>query len=394
MKYLRVAAYFLAVLAAVCLVGCSSGEGEAPGGEVSGGEGGEISGGEGTQEERPEHIQGIFCEGVTMDADVTYPEREAYNCYATKAPELTPEFLGELFLAEDASPRTVNPTSDPKEWPEYAGFFTIETENGGFVRWDNGNLLYAAPRMELDGKKTASIEEAVWDYAQATPINDVELPGLSREAAEALVTGIIEKLDMTGTPEIDAFVGLDHAAIEEYAARRFKEEDYAWLLDIGKLVELHDLTEDDDAYYIRMSFTLDGLPLYGDGDHRLESGGEPISVSNASLEATVVGGELVDFALEGCYSLSGAEVRTEPVIDFDTLMGKVKEKYDLLIPSSPVVFTDVFMEYLPHRVTNVDCDLRPYWVLEYGYMSADGSLKIAGAERFNAVTGEDAAYGG
>ncbi len=343
-------------------------------------------------EERPSRITRELCEGVTVDADVIYPARSEYDCFATKAPELTPELLGNLFLTGDASPRTVRQLEDPGERPEYAGFFAVETENGSCVRWMNGSLSYSAP-ADGDGKRTATVQEVLSDLANTVHVNDVELPGLSRAEADAAVTGILEKLDMIGTPEITAFVGLDHKAIEEYAAELLSREDYQWAVEIGKLVELKDLTEADDGYYIRFGFTRDGLPLYGDGDRRLEFAGDSMYVTDVSAGAYFLGGELTDFFLEGCWSLDSARVRREKVIGVDELLEKVRDKYELEIVSEPMTITKIYMEYLPFRETNVDFDLRPYWVLEYGY-TVDGRFQDAGAERFNAVTGEDAAYGG
>lgn len=344
-------------------------------------------------EERPGRVTQELCEGVSVDAEVIYPDLTEYDCFATKAPELTPEFLEDLFLTEDTSPRTVRQLEDPGEWPEYAGFFSIETEDGSFVRWMNGSLTYSAPPAGGDEKRAATIQEVLWDLGSTALFNDVELPGLSRAEAEAMVTEIWEKLDMIGTPKVTAFVGLDHNAIEESAGQLLDREDYQWTVQIGKLVELSGLTAENDGYFIRFDFSEDGLPLYGDADRRVEFAGDSMHVSDASLEAYIMGGKLTGFYLEGCFSRRDADVRQEKVIGLDAILEKVRAKHELEIINDPMTITKIYMEYVPFRETNVDFDLRPYWVLEYGY-TVNGKFNSAGAERFNAVTGEDAAYGG
>lgn len=328
------------------------------------------------------HITQELCDGVAVNADIIYPERQEYEVLNVKYANYGVELLKEIFLQNDSSTATVD-TSDG---------VTITTQNGSFIKSRYGRVIYDAP----DDKTYATIEDLLWQFAQGNGyFNDTELPFMSREDALNQVLSVIEKLDMPGTPEVSTFVGLDHEALIEVQQTMLGNEDYNEILGWDKIIELKGLTENEDAYFIRVAFKRADLSLYDQFvEMNAEFAGDRVSTPSAYVEALITPAGIVSFTVEGCFSPVSGQTETCEIVSLETVFLKVREKYELQIVSLPVTFTKIYMEYMTLRETTEQLKIVPYWVLEYGYTREDGVFQLTGAERFNAVTGEDLAYGG
>lgn len=85
------------------------------------------------------------------------------------------------------------------------------------------------------------------------------------------------------------------------------------------------------------------------------------------------------------------ELASDPqtILSIDEAIAALKEKYDLEILFGSLKVTGIWMEYIP-IAQGETTTLTPYWC----FVAGDEAGYGANADRINAITGEDLAYGG
>jgi hypothetical protein len=330
-------------------------------------------------------------DGVFVDAEIAPLSGNSFPVFAVEPNSYSPELLDELFLAGDDSVREFQQS----DW-DPAGF-QLTTLNGSSVYSADGNVDYYGTAYSMDAAQVMK------DYAETAEQSGGSggLPFISEDEAVAAALLLFERLDVFGEPELNTFIAMDHKTIWEHQQTMMARDDmYSYFVSIGKTVSLDSLTESDDACYLRFSFRHGTLPLFNAEIEKpivSSSGGfQPYSV-RAEMLLTRDGLRL--FSMIGSFSGSGEDNEPEIIIDTDALLERIEEKYSLQIMTESLIFTRIFLEYLPVRTelnfeAGAKSALIPYWCAEYSLTNSDGAMYAAGAERFNAITGEDFAYGG
>jgi hypothetical protein len=200
------------------------------------------------------------------------------------------------------------------------------------------------------------------------------------------------------------FVAMSHTDLAAYQAELMKDEGYAAFVDLGKTARLDQLGETDDAYYIQFSFSRASVPLFDQWHEQSPmSAGDVVPPVSTYAEILLTGGGIRGFALVGAYADAGNPPEVRPLLGVEEMLAIVAEKYSLQIVTDPFTITRIYLEYLPLYAKDTlqfgtELTLTPYWCFEFSTtFTNDAGLPVtntAGADRFNAFTGEDYAYGG
>lgn len=345
------------------------------------------------KEEPPqgEHIALELMENVFVDAEIENPAKDAYEICKTVPNSYTPEYLADVFLEHDNSEFVVTPS----DWDPNG--FTLETESGSYIFCEDGRVFFNAPGYNVN----KDIADIMFYYTQnEQSVNATELPFMSREDVLNVVSSLLSELNMLGQPEIRAFVAMRPDEITAYQQELMEDSDYAHFVEIGKTTLLDNLTELDNTYYLRLSFNHHDLPMFNaQFEQPVKFAGSALQSPSATAEMLLTSEGIQIFSDSGSFADNTSSGEVKPVLNVNDIFDLVKEKYDLQITTEPVTFTRIFMEYMPVQTTpsanaGAEVMLTPYWCLEYGYTRADGTIRMASAERFNAVTGKDYEYGG
>lgn len=153
-------------------------------------------------------------------------------------------------------------------------------------------------------------------------------------------------------------------------------------------------TAEDDTFYVLYAFEKDGLPLYS------TYFSVPVSVNIEGLRVGQVYAKQCEddkgfwsFEAEGITGLE--KVEEKEIISLDKAQEKLVGLYENIFLNYDLFIRKIYLEYIPMPIypentsSNLNYKLVPYWCFvlerEDGYLYAD---------RINAYTGEDLAYGG
>jgi hypothetical protein len=325
---------------------------------------------------------------LSIDAEVTAYSGGKAVVYTTLPSVYTPAFLSGVFFADDGSAQTITPYADDPN-----GFMFV-TANGNELYVNSDTVLYSSPTHEID----IEIADIMHRYSErAKSADDKELDFLPREGALKAAVALLDKLQVFGEPDIRYFTAMTHDEIAAYQTELMEDARYAEFVELGKTKLLDSLTEAEDSYYLRFSFSNQGIPIFDrEYEQPLKSASEDFYNRSLGAELLITAGGIRCFTMSGTFTADGKIRKAEKVISADEAMNLFADKYELQIVSDPIVITKVYLEYLPVKQNHSSGEVAftPYWCLEYSLAGRGDSPRLAGAERFNAITGKDYAYGG
>lgn len=322
---------------------------------------------------------------ISVDADVISGSGSVLSVYTALPTAYTPAFLSDLFFADDTSSQTIAYYEDDPG-------FMLATERRNELYVNSGTVSYNSPSHQAD----VEIADIMRRYSErAESSDDNELGFLTKEQAVENAVALFDRLQVFGTPDIRCFAAMTHDEIAAYQMELMNDAHYAEFVEIGKTKLLDSLTEADDAYYLRFSFSNQRIPIFDrDYEQPLQSAAEDFYNRSLGAEMLITASGIRYFSMSGTFSASADN--SQKVISAEEALNLFTEKYELQIVSEPIIITKVYIEYLPinQNHSNGEVSFTPYWCLEYSLSGRGGSPRLAGAERFNAITGKDYAYGG
>lgn len=205
---------------------------------------------------------------------------------------------------------------------------------------------------------------------------------------EAYCRNVLTELGVVWDMELSQCVTLSGQEILDFQSEMFTDSGYT---EFGTPMTL---TDAEDTCYIVFSFSYDGVPLLGSDEPNVSSYVSMFPTPSAYAALMINADGIQD--CEVFYPCT-----LEPISDSQKIMSveegiaALKAKYDLEILFEAQVITDIWMEYIP-VMQNENWVLVPYWCFvskaEERFDSPAGDYE--NADRINAITGEDLAYGG
>lgn len=346
----------------------------------------EISLGATTYDVAPENtliINRMLTDNVYIDTEVLLPSSEIAS-YIICRNVYSPEFLSDVFN-QDSSLSVTSSADDPVG-------FTASTSDGALFYQEYYTLKYTYSRQDNE------IADVLRNYTKNTAsYNNADFSEFSRERALAVAESVFDTLNVLGIPKTECFIGLSHDEISDYQMELMQNEGYAYFVDIGKTLRLDNLSHTDDAYYFWFTFNLNGISI-------IDTNTTPyLNVSFFDIFPPTVCAELVVtregvkyFYMYGSFREKGVS-EMSPMLPFDSILDEATKKYELQIVTNTMLFIGAQLEYLyVPNISGIDNDLilTPYWRLDFRTDIGGRGENIIYADRFNAFTGEDYAYGG
>ena len=235
------------LLACLMLWGCGAKEAPAPTQVTVAAEVAETSATTGT-EPISEHLQLQPLENYKVDADVI-----SYGVTSAAPVEMAPlgltaEQLLSILMPEDASQRTV-------ENEEFRRIVT--TEQGSSLTFTDS--YFTAFRGGYEHQDLWEMETLLSGWAEDHPEDAVHtLNFMSPEEALQKAQNVLKQMNVGYEPVVDVFAALTGPEINAYQQVCLDDPMYT---EFGKFHMLPELTDAHDAYYLRFSFTFNGIPV-------------------------------------------------------------------------------------------------------------------------------------
>ncbi len=334
-----------------------------------------------------DHVEISLEENHFIDADVYTSQSKMLANPILKPLEISPETGASIFFPEDKSASSIE---------NIDGITVLMTEEENRFSTQRGIISYYKEGQA--GKEYGEIENLMWRYSQdESQKQNASLNFMSQEEAVGLGVDILKNLGICFDPVLESCVAMDHQQLMDYQQHLFDSDEY--YNEFGKVYTLHDLNENHDSYLCTYTFSYQGIPVFGhegEAPFQFAEGIFPPYASSATILISRQG--VMAFRLIGAYTeLTQDELVS--IIPVDQIIEAYKEKSDLVILTDKRRVGCIYLEYIP-VIRDYGIALTPYWCISIDYEAKsylDGQPTWAEAvmgERFNALTGEDMAYGG
>lgn len=318
---------------------------------------------------------------IRVDAEVVMPKKEAYSIYTLKRVDSNPDRLFGIFSPEGYGSYTTDERSSLR-YLESSGKKLVVRED---------SIGYSAYNIDWGENPMQEVNTLMYYYTQNhSQAEPHDLSFMTVAEMEHFCRDILSKLGIAFEPELLKCVTLTGQEIMDFQQELFGSG--------GSYTQMGftptNLTTATDTCYLEFSFAYDGLPLLGS-----EEPGVASAVSmmpTPSVTATMM---INADGLQKCdvYFPCTIEAVSQPqaVLPLDEAAAVLKEKYHSEIRSETTEFSNIWLEYIP--ISNGDSvTMTPYWC----FAQIDRELEKTApgyrgnADRINAITGKDLAYGG
>ena len=337
------------------------------------------------------HLESNLSDYLSVNADVIYPKKGSYASYRTGRITISPEEAATIFFPNDSSTRNV---ANQDEWRTYSdGDFVLATKNGNEFHRVYPSISYCTAQRS----RNMEIEDLLFRYAEAHPeASEVSLDYMSRDDAITMGKEAIERCGVSLTPKLNVCQGLTHEQIIAWQ-QELRSDPNSFYDEFGKAPDLSSLTSNDDAYWLQFTFVYEDVPVFGPGEPSIWVADEALPPMPIKAEVLITRSGIQDMVISPAYSIVG-EVNCSPIISPEEALQRLKESYDSVILTTHYRVISIYLEYVPIE-SNGETTLTPYWcfILEHENIREDGSTYWSDrqqAERFNAYTGKNLAYGG
>lgn len=370
-----------AVVVVTCLMGCGKQDDVEP--NVTQGSTENLSTTESVAPQT-QHITQEICDNLTIDADAVIPEKMQYGTYTLKMVDCTPERLFSIFDPEGTgSYETADRSS-----PGYPYYVYTKTDGSKIVVQDN-TIKYSSYNINMGGQPMQEVSNLMYYYTQKYPIAQPHNLSFATVAEmEAYCRNVLTELGVVWDMERIQCVTLSGQEILDFQSEMFTDSSYT---EFGTPMTL---TEAEDTCYMVFSFSYDGVPLLGSDEPNISSYVSMFPTPSAYATLMINADGLQDCEVFYPCTLEPAS-DPQTILSLEEATAALKAKYDLEILFEAQVITEIWMEYIP-VMQNENWALVPYWCFvskaEERLDSPVGDYE--NADRINAITGKDLAYGG
>lgn len=310
------------------------------------------------------HITMALRENCMVDADVEAPEDSICASPGAALWEPNPETIATVLFPQG---NTVLQEIDPESYG-----FSLETVSGAYAEFYPGSLYFLAQNTASETAQYMAQYQGEHPEQSGRPLDF-----LTPQDAVSLGSHTLKELGLALEPVLDARLSMTRADFQE-------RQIFNW----------------DDTYYLRFTFSYDGIPLYGTMEEPelpfLDYNNVPPAKSQAEMLITSQGIQYLKLAnIYTVVSSGDSRSRIAPRSALQ-LLRQVFTDQEI---SDPHWVTRIRLQYLP-ITRDMGTTLVPYWSfwMDYQYIDEyDGktvSVKDGKVERFNAYTGENYRSGG
>lgn len=328
------------------------------------------------------HISETIMENFVVDTDMTIPEGEFYS-YTTESKQFDKEKVAEIMWPDS------NMDEIQMDFDE-TGTGTMEFQ-GEFIAMNRGLLWY------FKDKKAQEIDGIVSFADRDNMLTSKDLAFMKQEQAVKEVGSFLEQFELGTNLEEPVIYAVTKEELAYIQNEMLKDEHYEGLLEIGKVTE-YAFDDNDEFYYIKYTFQLDGLPVFRPDDPSLLLlGGVDALPLAYPMEINVLfsNSGIQFMELDEVVGDIQKETEAREIIKYEQIKEALVKKYGDVILTNKYKVTSMWVEYLPMRAPEsfVQIELLPVWCrrLEESPLESDQYQESYYALRFNAFTGEEIA---
>lgn len=279
-------------------------------------------------------------------------------------------------------------------WPESSEEeIQINEYDGGAseITFQDETVALGAGVMKYDKNDEIKYLSSLASYAEENALLEKKnLSFMKEEEAISNIEAFLSSLELgTSLGERETFALSKEDMLSIQNAMK-SDEDYKSFYESGKFQE-QIFDADDEMYYIKYSFSLDGVPVFGEGDPTVQmSGGVEQPLLTDPMGATFLFSNLgiCEIRLTGMVNQLNIEAENQEIIRFDGIKKALVKKFGDVILSDTYNLSNMWLEYFPKRKEDSfdKVELIPVWCCKF---DINGDINVDYALRFNAITGEE-----
>lgn len=320
-------------------------------------------------------IQETITENLTVNTKIEIPGK-SFATYNTEYKNFDNEKIVELL------------------WPESSEEeIQINEYDGGAseITFQDETVALGAGVMKYDKNDEIKYLSSLASYAEENALLEKKnLSFMKEEEAISNIEAFLSSLELgtsLGKRETFALSKEDMLSIQNAMK---SDEDYKSFYESGKFQE-QIFDADDEMYYIKYSFSLDGVPVFGEGDPTVQmSGGveQPLLADPMGATFLFSNSGICEIRLTGMVNQLNIETENQEIIRFDGIKKALVKKFGDVILSDNYNLSNMWLEYFPKRKEDSfdKVELIPVWCCKF---DINGDINVDYALRFNAITGEE-----
>jgi hypothetical protein len=341
------------------------------------------------------HIEDTIEDKIRIDADVYLSKIDGYYQYKVTGKEFDIEKMSNILFENDQSNR-----NNQKEVHNPYIKAIITTDSGGeLVIWPNSLRFHSNPNIEsivylISSKYRSEIENKDFTNKELQYfILDEHIQNNYEKLKDVYNLGEKEELVLLTAIEVDT-----KSLIEEQE-RQSKLPNYEEEVKSGMREVIDNWTETDKFYYLEYKISQNNIPIIGKKEALIQSSVSGISYQSSYLSVLLSEKGIEYLDIQGAWTTTTSEKVN--IISAEEGIQKLKEKYANQIVNTESNINKVWIEYIFIPDINYESNskgtLMPYWCYQSQYddgVNEDGiKFYTYQADRINAVTGGDLAYG-
>lgn len=279
-------------------------------------------------------------------------------------------------------------------WPESSEEeIQINEYDGGAseITFQDETVALGAGVMKYDKNDEIKYLSSLASYAEENALLEKKnLSFMKEEEAISNIEAFLSSLELgTSLGERETFALSKEDMLSIQNAMK-SDEDYKSFYESGKFQE-QIFDADDEMYYIKYSFSLDGVPVFGEGDPTVQmSGGveQPLLADPMGATFLFSNSGICEIRLTGMVNQLNIEAENQEIIRFDGIKKALVKKIGDVILSDTYNLSNMWLEYFPKRKEDSfdKVELIPVWCCKF---DINGDINVDYALRFNAITGEE-----
>lgn len=320
-------------------------------------------------------IQETITENLTVNTKIEIPGK-SFATYNTEYKNFDNEKIVELL------------------WPESSEEeIQINEYDGGAseITFQDETVALGAGVMKYDKNDEIKYLSSLASYAEENALLEKKnLSFMKEEEAISNIEAFLSSLELgTSLGERETFALSKEDMLSIQNAMK-SDEDYKSFYESGKFQE-QIFDADDEMYYIKYSFSLDGVPVFGEGDPTVQmSGGveQPLLADPMGATYLFSNSGICEIRLTGMVNQLNIETENQEIIRFDGIKKALVKKFGDVILSDNYNLSNMWLEYFPKRKEDSfdKVELIPVWCCKF---DINGDINVDYALRFNAITGEE-----
>ena len=320
-------------------------------------------------------IQETITENLTVNTKIEIPGK-SFATYNTEYKNFDNEKIVELL------------------WPESSEEeIQINEYDGGAseISFQDETVALGAGVMKYDKNDEIKYLSSLASYAEENALLEKKnLSFMKEEEAISNIEAFLSSLELgTSLGERETFALSKEDMLSIQNAMK-SDEDYKSFYESGKFQE-QIFDADDEMYYIKYSFSLDGVPVFGEGDPTVQmSGGveQPLLADPMGATFLFSNSGICEIRLTGMVNQLNIETENQEIIRFDGIKKALVKKFGDVILSDNYNLSNMWLEYFPKRKEDSfdKVELIPVWCCKF---DINGDINVDYALRFNAITGEE-----